>query len=257
MDVNDPSSAMALPVQNGRAFRALQTGPLFWLAMLAASALGTNLGDVFAGRLGLPGAVGFGLLVASSVLAITGDWKAGRRTELYYWTAIVVLRGAATNVADFLTEDLRLGFAPVMAVLAVATLLAGARTRAGAGTRVASPVIDGWYWTAMLVAGVFGTVGGDLVNHSVGLFASAGLLTALLLAVLAVRGQWFPAAMMAYWVVVLAERCAGTPIGDGLASRRGVGLGLPVATACTAALFGAALAWRAWVRDRAPAADVS
>ena len=257
MDVNNPSRVVALPAQNGRAFRALQTGPLFWLVMLAASALGTNLGDVFAGWLGLPGAVSFGLLVASSVLAIAGDWEAGRRTELYYWIAIVVLRGAATNVADFLTEDLRLGFVPMMAVLAVATLLAGARTRAGTGTRVASPVIDGWYWTAMLVAGVFGTVGGDLMNRSVGLFASAGLLTALLLAALAARRQWFPAAMLAYWVVVLAERCAGTPIGDGLASRRGVGLGLPAATACTAALFGAALVWRAWVRNRAPAADVS
>ncbi|MGI4939650.1 MAG: hypothetical protein ACRYHQ_03600 [Janthinobacterium lividum] len=256
MDVNDPLSAMALPAQTGRGFRALQTGPLFWLAMLAASALGTNLGDLFAGRLELPGVVGFGLLVAASVLGIAGDWRAGRRTELYYWIAIVVLRGAATNVADFLTEDLRLGFVPVLVVLAVAALLAGARTRAGAGTRVASPVIDGWYWTAMLVAGVFGTVGGDLMNHSVGLFASAGLLTAVLLAVLAVRGRWFPAAMLAYWVVVLAERCAGTPIGDGLASRRGVGLGLQVATACTAVLFGAALAWRAWVRNRAPAVEI-
>lgn len=249
--MNDQPSAVALPAQTGRGFRAMQTGPLFWLAMLAASALGTNLGDVFAGRLGLPGTVGCGLLVASSVLAIACDWQAGRRTELYYWIAIVVLRGAATNVADFLTEDLRLGFVPVLAVLAVATLLLGARTRAGAGTRVASPVIDGWYWTAMLVAGVFGTVGGDLMNRGVGLFASAGLLTVLLLAVLAVRQRWFPAAVLAYWIVVLAERCAGTPIGDGLASRRGVGLGLPVATACTAALFGAALAWRAWARGRA------
>lgn len=254
--MNDQPSAVALPAQTGRGFRAMQTGPLFWLAMLAASALGTNLGDVFAGRLGLPGTVGFGLLVASSVLAIACDWQTGRRTELYYWIAIVVLRGAATNVADFLTEDLRLGFVPVLAVLAVATLLLGARTRAGAGTRVASPVIDGWYWTAMLVAGVFGTVGGDLMNRSVGLFASAGLLTALLLAVLAVRQRWFPAAVLAYWVVVLAERCAGTPIGDGLASRRGVGLGLPVATACTAALFGTALAWRAWARGRAPRVGV-
>lgn len=253
MDVNDPSGVVALPAQNGRAFRALQTGPLFWLAMLAASALGTNLGDVFAGRLGLPGAVGFGLLVASSALAVACDWRAGRRTELYYWIAIVVLRGAATNVADFLTEDLRLGFVPVLAVLVVVALLAGARTRAEAGGRVASPVIDGWYWTAMLVAGVFGTAGGDLMNRSVGLFASAGLLTALLLAVLAVQRQLFPAAMLAYWVVVLAERCAGTPIGDGLASRRGMGLGLPAATACTAALFAAALAWRAWARGRAAA----
>ena len=48
--------------------------------------------------------------------------------------------------------------------------------------------------------------------------------------------------MLSYWVAVLAERAAGTPVGDGLASRHGVGL--PAATACTAALFAAALLWR-------------
>ena len=58
------------------------------------------------------------------------------------------------------------------------------------------------------------------------------------------RARWFPGLKLSYWVVVLAERTAGTPVGDGLASRNGAGLGLPAATACTAALFAAALLWR-------------
>jgi hypothetical protein len=45
---------------------ALGTGPAFWLAMFAASAFGTNLGDLWTGRLGMPGPAGFGSLVVVS-----------------------------------------------------------------------------------------------------------------------------------------------------------------------------------------------
>jgi len=225
--------------------RALGTGPAFWLAMFAASAFGTDLGDLWTGRLGMPGPVGFGSLVVVSALAIWGDRRVGLRTEFAYWVAIVVLRAAATNVADFLTEKFRLGFVPVAAGLAAVALAAGLRTRAGlARHRGASPVIGGWYWTAMFVAGVFGTVAGDLMNRTVGVLASAAALTALLALVLLVRARWFPGLMPAYWVAVLAERAAGTPVGDGLASRHGMALGLSAATACTAAMFAAALLWR-------------
>ena len=225
--------------------RALETGPAFWLAMFAASAFGTNLGDLWTGRLGLPGPAGFGSLVVVSALAIWGDRRAGLRTEFAYWVAIVVLRAAATNVADFLTEHLRLGFVPAAAGLAAVALAVGVRTRASrVGRRGASPVIGGWYWTAMFIAGVFGTVAGDLMNRTVGVLASAAVLATLLVLVLLVRTRWFPGFMLSYWVAVLAERAAGTPVGDGLASRHGAGLGLPTATACTAALFAAALLWR-------------
>lgn len=242
--------------------RALGTGWMFWLAMLMASAFGTNLGDLWTGRLGLPAGAAFGSLLAVCGVAIWWDRRAGVRLEAGYWVAIVVLRAAATNVGDFMTERLGLAYLPVALAVAALALVVGSRTRrgvvagevsgevlgevsgavSGAG---ASPVIDGWYWAAMFLAGVFGTVGGDLVNHTIGVLVSAAVLTAVLLAVLGVRGRWLAGSMLAYWAVVLAERAAGTPIGDGLASRRGVGLGLQVATVVTGALFLAALALRA------------
>ena len=39
-----------------------------------------------------------------------------------------------------------------------------------------------------------------------------------------------------YWAIVMAERCAGTAVGDALASRRAVALGVPIASVCTAVL---------------------
>jgi uncharacterized membrane-anchored protein len=223
--------------------RALGADRTYWFAMFAASALGTNLGDFSTHYLGRTGS--FGSLLAICAVAVWGDRRIARRSEASYWVAVVALRAAATNVADFMTEDLKLGFAIPALVLVVVALLAGAFTRPavrGGG----SPLVNGSYWTAMLVAGVFGTVAGDFTSHSFGLYAAAALLVGLLLVLLAVRAWIFPGAMLAYWVAVLAERCAGTPVGDALASRHAMGLGLPLATCCTTGLFLVAL----FVRQR-------
>lgn len=231
--------------------RALGTGPGFWLAMLAASAFGTNLGDLWTGHLGMPGPVAFGSIVIVCAAAIWTDQLAGVKTEFYFWFAIIVLRAAATNVADLLTEHFGFGYGLVLAGFIVLTFLAGIRTRPVMTARAAaSPLVDGWYWTAMAFAGVFGTASGDLVSHSVGVVTSALALTALLVVVLVFREKRFAGSSIAYWVAVLAERAAGTPIGDGLASRHGAALGLQIATCCSAMLFAVALIWRARVNGK-------
>jgi len=220
--------------------RSLPPTPVFWLTMLIGSAFGTNLGDfaVDALALGRPGS--FAVLSALCVWSIWRD-RGGQGSETFYWIAIVALRAAATNLGDFVTHDLRIGYEAASIAAAALTLLAGSWTRAGsAGT----PLIDGRYWGAMLIAGFFGTVAGDLAAHAIGRGAAAGILTLALLALLWVRSFAFPTAITGYWCVVLLERCAGTPIGDALASRRSLGLGDTIATLCTGALFAAALLLR-------------
>ena len=212
--------------------------------MFAASALGTNLGDFWVDELSLNRATSFASLASISGLAIWSDSRADRRTEVGYWVAIVALRAAATNVADFLTHDLALGYVASSIILLMTTLIAGRFTRPDAA-KTGIPSVDGRYWIAMLIAGIFGTVGGDLASHTIGLYAAAGVLCGLLAAVLVLRGRWAPASVMAYWLVVLAERCAGTPVGDALASHHAVGLGLKLAMACTGGLLLAALLFRA------------
>jgi uncharacterized membrane-anchored protein len=59
-----------------------------------------------------------------------------------------------------------------------------------------------------------------------------------------VFGFW--ARALGYWCIVLAERAAGTPAGDWFASRRGLGLGLPIALLCVGAGLIAAL----WLYQR-------
>jgi uncharacterized membrane-anchored protein len=219
-----------------RATRAFRVSPAYWFTMFAASALGTNLGDFWADRLFADRWVSFASLVAICGLGIAGDRRIGRRSDVGYWIAIVGLRAAATIVADFLTHDCKLGYVATSIILGVATLLAGYFTRLDEVTRT-SPTIDMRYWTAMLVAGVFGTTAGDLASHMIGLYAAAGMLCVTLVVVIGLRARFAPTSVLAYWCIVLVERCAGTPVGDGLASSRAVGLGLPLAIVCTTGLL--------------------
>jgi uncharacterized membrane-anchored protein len=166
-----------------------------------------------------------------------------RAAEAAFWLTIVVLRAAATNVGDFVTHDLRLGFVGPSLVFTAATLAAGSVTWPGSeGT----PVVDLRYWVAMLLAGIVGTMAGDLVSHSLGLYGATLCLCLAMVLMVAVRSRLAPASVLAYWAVVLVERTAGTPVGDSLASAHAVGLGLPMATLCTTTmlLVGLCLRWR-------------
>jgi uncharacterized membrane-anchored protein len=217
--------------------------------MFTASVLGTNLGDVGVDTLSLGRWMSFVLLAVICSLAIGADSRFGRHTDAYFWIAIVGLRAAATNVADALTHDFGLGYGATALSLAALALVAGRLTRPGS-TGGGSPLIDRRYWGAMLIAGVFGTVSGDMASHTFGLYAAACVLTAGLVLVLVLRHRVFPAAILGYWCAVLLERCAATPVGDSLASRHALGLGLPLATACSASVFMLALVWR-WTARRA------
>ena len=231
------------PTETDSPVRSLDTRPAFWVAMFTASAFGTNIGDWWVDDLHMSGWAGFVILSAVCIAAIRLDRRTGLRNEAWYWVAIVALRAVATNIADATRHGLNVGFVLPALIYGAAALASGWLTRPAAD-RIGSPVIDAWYWTAMVLAGIFGTVGGDLAANRLGLPVASVLLVLLLLIVLWRRFQRFPASMMAYWTAVLTERCAATPVGDWLASRRGLALGLPLAMLCTGSLLAAALLWR-------------
>jgi uncharacterized membrane-anchored protein len=216
--------------------RALGATPAYWFSMFAASALGTNLGDFTVDTLSLGRGMSFALLAVITGLAFWGDRRFARRTDAGYWIAIVTLRAAATNVGDFLTEDLSISYPVLMVVLGLSTLFAGCFTRIDKVTST-SPLVDARYWAAMLIAGIFGTVGGDFISHMIGLYAAAAALCTAAVIVLAARSTFAATSVLTYWCAVLAERCAGTPVGDALASHRAVGLGLKLAMLCTGLLL--------------------
>jgi len=168
------------------------------------------------------------------------------RHQIHYWIAIIIVRTAATNFADFAAGDLKLPRIAVMAALTLALIAALWMSWQFAWRRLANKAddvlrADLGYWACMFIAGTLGTVIGDFCSHNLRLGdAGAALLLSPIVAMLFLAGRrglllWLPF----YWLTVVAIRAAGTAVGDLLAGRNL--LGLPFSTAVTGILFVALL----------------
>jgi uncharacterized membrane-anchored protein len=162
--------------------------------------------------------------------------------EIHYWIAIIIVRTAATNFADFAAGDLKLPRVWVMAGLTVLLVAALWLTWRFAWRRLANKSdnvlrADLGYWICMFVAGTLGTVIGDLCSHNLRLDdAGAAIALSPIVAVLLLVGCRGPLRLLPfYWLTVVAIRAAGTAVGD-LVSGRNM-LGLPMSTAVTGILF--------------------
>ncbi len=215
----------------------------FRVRPLPASIFGANVGDFFAHDLGLGHLGGLPFLAIGFALILVAERVDGGVGDLYYWVAIIVVRTAATNIADYLAGDLKLPRPWVMAGLAVALALAVAfvrrrRQQAGiSGSKQTLLAADALYWISMLLAGTLGTVMGDYVSHNLHLGdALAALALGLPLAVLFIIGSrgllW---TLPFYWLTIVLVRAAGTSAGDFLAGRHV--LGLPLSTAVSGLAF--------------------
>jgi uncharacterized membrane-anchored protein len=224
-------------------------GARYWVALSIASVFGANMGDFVARYLHL-GHAG-GLLPLAAILAVV--FVAERRDrsphQWYYWLAIIIVRTAATNLADLGASDFKLGKIGLTVGLSIVLVLAlllspPSKATDAADTRVFRlPATDAKYWAAMLIAGTLGTVIGDMASFDTGLgTAYASLLLGCVLGVvflLGARGLF--ASMWFYWLAVVTVRAAGTSVSDFLAHA----IGLPASTLLTGVVFVATLLiWR-------------
>ncbi len=228
-------------------------GVRYWTALCIASIFGANMGDFFAHDLGLGHVTGLPFLALALLIVVVSERFDRTVHQAYYWTAIIIVRTAATNFADFACGDMKLPRLLVMAGLAallVAALIASwqfawRRLPGKADERGTVLRADLGYWTSMFIAGTLGTVIGDYCSHDLQLGdAWAALLLASILGALFViardgllRSLWY------YWLTVVAVRAAGTVAGDFLAGRQV--LGLATSTLATGILFVGLLAvWK-------------
>jgi uncharacterized membrane-anchored protein len=233
-------------------------GARYWTALCLASIFGANMGDFFAHDLGLGHVAGLPILALALLIVVASERFDRTVHQAYYWTAIIIVRTAATNFADFACGDMKLPRLLVMAGLAallVAALFASwqfvwrkAPEKAGDGGSVLRA--DAGYWANMFIAGTLGTVIGDYCSHNLHLGdAWASLLLGSILAALFVTARSrLVLSLSSYWLTIVAVRAAGTVVGDLLAGRQM--LGLPTSTLLTGILFVALLT--VWKQPAAP-----
>ena len=222
----------------------------YWVGITFASIFGTNLGDFYAHESGVGIGLGLLLLVILFVATYRVEARDGSAHEVYYWLAIIVIRTGATNIADYLAFRVRIpalllasGLAAVIAVLACRRG-SGPASRARADPGSTSPTTAGTnltYWAAMLAAGVFGTVVGDVCSHRFGQGTASIGLGLLLAALLAVAKRRAATLVAVYWCAVALARTAGTCIGDWCVENKILHVGLSLSTLLTGTAFVAIL----------------
>jgi uncharacterized membrane-anchored protein len=225
----------------------------FWSAILLASVFGTNMGDFVARSLHLGHVQGLPPLAILFALVLLAGRRPGGFAEPAFWVAIAVLRTGATNIADFANHQMHVSAAllvPVLALLMAVLALLDRRAMPDRGPALAR--LGTSYWSTMLVAGVLGTVAGDAAEDLFGDGAACLVLALVLLPFIVLRSADRLPGTLFYWLTIALARTLGTAIGDTLADRDGLGLGVPLSTLLTFIAFaGLLLLWQP-VRRPAP-----
>ncbi len=233
-------------------------GARYWAALCLASIFGANMGDFFARDLGLGHVAGLPFLALALAVVVIGERFDRSVHQVYYWTAIIIVRTGATNFADFACGDMKLPrllvIVGLIALLVVALFASWqyAWRRQSDRSNALDNVLraDLGYWISMFIAGSLGTVIGDYCSHDLHLGdGGASLLLAPIVVLLfAIARNGLLRSLSYYWVTIVAVRAAGTAVGDFIASRNM--LGLPLSTLVTGAMFVALLA--IWSEPTAP-----
>jgi uncharacterized membrane-anchored protein len=145
--------------------------PVFWAVILATSTAGTTMSDFMDRTLGLGYAAGSAILF-TGLLVVLAVWKKAegslsvssvrtRRTELFYWTAILFSNTLGTAFGDFLSDDSGLGFIGSACLVGGAILLAALAFLFTKANRVAL------FWVAFVLTRPFGAAFGDLLTKPV------------------------------------------------------------------------------------------
>jgi len=225
-------------------------GPRYWVGIMIASICGANMGDFIPDVLKLSDLGGLLMLaLIFAVIALANQWSR-RGNEALYWLAILVVRAAATNLADLGIHRAHLDYITVSACLAalLVAILALHRPSSSQPVTCGLPRTNRLYWLAMLTAGTLGTVLGDGIGHmirplTVGVPISAIIATGAVALILAqkTRLDMASAGAASYWAAIVAIRTWGTNLGDIAAFF----LSLPVSMMLSGLLLaGTLIVWR-------------
>ncbi|MGH8778041.1 hypothetical protein [Paraburkholderia sp.] len=201
-----------------------RVGPRYWVAISIASLCGTNLGDIVPDALKMSAGAGLIMLTTLFALLALAERATVQGSEAFYWVAILIVRAAATNIADYSISHANFTYAEVSAALALilACLILLNRKSGPKPTSSALPPADGLYWFTMLTAGSLGTVIADGIGHSfrsvqTGVPLSASMATVALFLILGIRARTAWVSTTSYWATVVVIRWWGTNVGDILA----------------------------------------
>jgi len=235
----------------------------YWLALVAASIFGTNTGDMISEYFHLGNVVGLPYLAVILAAIFLFEKASPIVSAVYFWAAIIIIRTAATNIADATHAMGAYGILAVVGLLAAFVFaVRHYKVRVDAYPSASlTPRVDSFYWLTMALAGIVGTLVGDLssagfgfvnygIAHLVGTapggfdfswmqtgHAAGTIIFGAAIAWMLSRYSWQQLAKpYQYWTLLALIRTAGTAAGDYLAH---TSLGLYNSTIVTGLCFAA------------------
>jgi uncharacterized membrane-anchored protein len=192
----------------------------FWIIKIAATTLGETGGDAVSMTLDWGYALSSTLFIGIFVLAVAAQIAAKAFHSFLYWAVIIATTTAGTTMADFADRSLGIGY--VGGSLALFALLIASLGiwywRAGSISvdTVASPRIEMFYWTAILLSQTLGTALGDWMADTTGLgYERGAVVFAAGLVVIAVLYYYTNASRtLLFWSAFILTRPLGATVGD-------------------------------------------
>lgn len=168
--------------------------PVYWLAIIGTTTVGTEISDLMDRTLGTGYTIG-SLILFTALMITLFIWYRNegrikvypvteRRVEYYYWTAILISNSLGTAFGDYLSDDLGLSYLTGAAITAGIIIIVVLLHYL---TRINEILL---FWIAFIFTRPFGATFGDFLTKPIekgGLDFSRGiaaLVTALLMAVL-------------------------------------------------------------------------
>jgi len=168
---------------------------LYWSVILSTSTAGTTMSDFMDRSLGLGYATG-SLILVGILIGVLATWRAStgsiavnairdRRTEIFYWMAILASNTLGTALGDYLADSSGLGFAVSNLLISsgIALTVVGYYF-----TKISRTAL---FWAAFVLTRPFGATMGDLLTKppekgglGFGTIGSTAVLMAILIALI-------------------------------------------------------------------------
>jgi uncharacterized membrane-anchored protein len=192
----------------------------FWIIKIIATTLGEIGGDAVTMSMNLGYAIGTLIFFGAFVVAVAVQIRNTNFHPYLYWAAIVATTTVGTTMADFADRSMGIGYFGGSSILFLALMASLAVWRWSEGAvsvdNIATPRVEAFYWTTILLSQTLGTALGDWMADTNELGYSGGALVfgAGLALVAAAYAFTKISHVLLFWTAFILTRPLGATLGD-------------------------------------------